>query len=52
MVTFDVPGTEPAAFRQRAIEAGVVLSCRGGGVRAAIHVYNDSHDIDRLTDLF
>ncbi len=50
-VTFSVPGIEPAEFRKKAIEAGVVVSCRGGGVRAAIHVYNDSNDIARLTDL-
>ena len=50
-VTFSVPGIEPAEFRKKAIAKGVAVSCRGGGVRAAIHVYNDSNDIARLVDL-
>ncbi|MEM6777616.1 MAG: aminotransferase class V-fold PLP-dependent enzyme [Planctomycetota bacterium] len=51
IVTFDVPGMTPAEFRAKAIEAGVVVSCRGGGVRASVHVYNDESDLKRLADL-
>lgn len=48
IVTFDVPGQDPAAVRNRAIENGCVVSCRGGGIRAGIHAYNDSSDLERL----
>ncbi|EMI42849.1 aminotransferase class V-fold PLP-dependent enzyme [Rhodopirellula sp. SWK7] len=51
IVTFEVPGESPADFRSRGLENGVVLSCRGGGVRASVHVYNDDADLQRLTDL-
>ncbi|WP_237607541.1 aminotransferase class V-fold PLP-dependent enzyme [Roseimaritima sediminicola] len=48
IVTFRIPGVEPAEFRKRALEAGVVVSCRGGGVRASVHAYNDAADIEKL----
>lgn len=48
IVTFDVPGQDPATVRKRAIERGCVVSCRGGGIRAGIHAYNDSSDLERL----
>ncbi len=48
IVTFDVPGIEPAAFRNLALERGVVLSCRDGGVRASLHAYHDDDDLNRL----
>ena len=51
IVTFHVPGESPVDFRARAIENGVVVSCRGGGVRASVHVYNDDGDLKRLADL-
>ena len=51
IVTFSVDGESPADFRSRAIENGVVVSCRGGGVRASVHVYNDDADLLRLADL-
>lgn len=51
IVTFEVPGLEPAAIRKEAMRQKVVLSCRDGGVRAAIHAYNDDHDIQRLVDV-
>jgi len=51
IVTFDVPGVEPNQVRQAALEKGVVVSCRGGGVRASIHAYNDASDLERLIDV-
>lgn len=48
IITFDVPGQDPAAVRQRAIDAGCVVSCRGGGIRASIHAYNNSSDLERF----
>ena len=51
IVTFEVPGHEPAKVRQAALEKNVVVSCRGGGVRASIHAYNDQSDLERLVDV-
>lgn len=51
IVTFNVPGVEPAEVRRRGLEQHVVLSCRDGGVRAAIHAYNNDDDLDRLISL-
>ena len=48
IVTFDVPGRDPVAVRKRAMELGCVVSCRGGGIRAGIHAYNDGADLERL----
>ncbi|EMB18201.1 aminotransferase class V-fold PLP-dependent enzyme [Rhodopirellula europaea] len=51
ITTFEVPGESPDDFRTRALDAGVVISCRGGGIRASVHVYNDDADLQRLADL-
>jgi selenocysteine lyase/cysteine desulfurase len=51
IVNFQVPGVDPAEFRQRALAHDVVLSVRGTGVRAAVHAYNNEEDIDRLVAL-
>lgn len=51
ILNFNLPGVEPAEFRAGAMAENVVLSCRGGGVRASVHVYNDASDIDRLIDV-
>ncbi len=48
IVTFNVPGFEPGAVRERALANHIVLSCRGGGIRASVHAYNNSDDIERL----
>lgn len=51
IVTFEVPGVTPADFRIRGLENGVVVSCRGGGIRASVHAYNDDDDLRRLVNL-
>ena len=51
ILKFEVPGVEPAEFRRRALEQKVVVSCRGGGVRASVHAYNDQTDLERLVEV-
>ena len=51
IVTFDVPGVEPAKVRKQCLQQKVVVSCRGGGIRASIHAYNDESDLQRLVDV-
>ncbi len=48
IVTFNIPGHEPGAVRERALANRIVLSCRGGSVRASVHAYNNCDDIERL----
>ena len=48
IVTFNLPGREPAKIRQACRTADIIVSCRGGGVRLAAHAYNTHEDIDRL----
>ncbi|MEM6978629.1 MAG: aminotransferase class V-fold PLP-dependent enzyme [Planctomycetota bacterium] len=51
IVNFRVPRMTPADFRARGIDQGVVVSCRGDGIRASVHVYNNDEDLKRLVDL-
>lgn len=51
IVVFRLPGVEPAAIRTAALEAGIVVSCRGGGVRISPHAYNDEVELQRLVEL-
>ncbi|TVP94475.1 MAG: aminotransferase class V-fold PLP-dependent enzyme [Planctomycetaceae bacterium] len=48
IVTFAPANLSAARFRSLAAERGIAVSCRGIGVRASIHAYNNSSDIDRL----
>jgi cysteine desulfurase / selenocysteine lyase len=48
IVTFSLPGVAPSRIRQLAAEHRVAVSCRGIGVRASIHAYNNESDIERL----
>lgn len=50
IVAFSVPVGDPAAVRQHLIHRGVITSCRGGVLRAALHAYNNQTDIDRLIE--
>ncbi len=51
IVTFSLPGVSPNRVRQLAEERGVAVSCRGIGVRASIHAYNNESDIGRLIEV-
>jgi len=51
IVTFTPPGRlTPAEVRTRLMAAGIVVSCRGGGLRVAPHGYNNRDDVERLID--
>ncbi len=50
IVTFSIPQLEPSIIRRIALERNVVVSCRGIGVRASVHAYNNDADIQRLLD--
>ncbi len=48
VVTFSVAGHDPAAVHRHLLEAGIVTSPRGGGVRLAPHAYNTAEEIEAL----
>ena len=48
IVSFSFDGHDPVALRKSLIERSVVLSCRAGRLRAALHGYNTVEDLDRL----
>lgn len=50
IVTFACAGHVPEVVRTRCRENGIVLSCRGGGIRISPHAYVNHDDIDRLID--
>jgi selenocysteine lyase/cysteine desulfurase len=48
IVTFGVPGKEPLVVRKALAHAGIVVACRGGGIRLSPHGYATEEEIDRL----
>jgi selenocysteine lyase/cysteine desulfurase len=51
IVTFRLPGHSPEDLQKRCRAAGVVLSCRGGGLRISPHAYNHEADVERLVEV-
>ena len=51
ILTFSLPGVDPAEFRKQAIQQKVVLSVRDGGIRAAVHAYNNESDLEQLLNV-
>ncbi len=48
IVQFDLPGTDSSALKNQLPAHGVIVSYRGGRLRAAPHAYNDQSDIEKL----
>ncbi len=50
IVAFALPGREAKELRWRCRQAGVLLSARGGRLRASPHAYVNQHDVARLIE--
>lgn len=48
IVSFSFEGFDPVELRKRLIDERIILSCRAGRLRAALHGYNDASDLERL----
>ena len=50
IVSFDYHQKNTPDDRRKLMEKGVIVSCRGGKLRASVHGYNNGNDIDRLVE--
>jgi len=50
IVSFEIPGQNSAALRQRALASGVAMSARGGKLRISPHAYVNQADVERMVD--
>lgn len=50
IVPFDLPGHDLNQVREQLVRKKIVLSCRSGRLRAAVHAYNNDDDLERLVE--
>ncbi|MEM6691331.1 MAG: aminotransferase class V-fold PLP-dependent enzyme [Planctomycetota bacterium] len=51
IVSFEIPGKDPAKVREEGLRQDVVLSVRDGSIRAAVHAYQNDEDFERLIEI-